>query len=283
MKTRNFSVWINTMTDSINSYDYYVNFDKVISNVKKYKRELALMNSLVGEQEIEKEFRLLIDEYPKVLQCVPILLAVRKTQIHAEDENGSYNFNFKKMNYSIDDYIMFCNKTGLFDMIKNHLIGNILDYVSGVEVGLDSNGRKNRGGHQMEETVEKYIKRTGAEYHKEMFLPVVEQLYGVDLSCFSDNGTSNKRWDFVVIGADKIVYLLEVNFYGSGGSKLNETARSYELLALKSRKAIGAKFVWITDGKWHSARHNLEATFNVLPDLYNISDLRNGVFDKLFL
>ncbi len=279
---RDFNSWLNTMTDSINGFDYYVNFEKVISNVKKFKTEFALLGTLIGEKDIESEFRKLVAEYPKVLKCIPILLAVRRDIVHAEDNTGSYDFDFKYGSNDIDDYVMFCYKTGLFDLIQHHLVRDMLDYATGVEVGLDSNGRKNRGGHQMEDTVEKYIKKTGAVYHKEMYLPEVEEEYGLDLSCFSSDGTSNKRWDFVVQAADGIIYLMEVNFYGGGGSKLNETARSYELLALKSREAKGAKFVWVTDGSWYSARHNLEETFKVLPNLYNIADLRSGAFDRLF-
>jgi type II restriction enzyme len=279
---RDFNEWLDTMTDSINGYDYYVNFSKVVENVKRHKHEFALLGTLIGEKDIEKEFRKLVAEYPKVLQCIPILLAVRKDTVHAEDGEGSYDFDFKYGSNSMDEYVMFCRKTGLFSLIRHHLVRDMIDYATGVEVGLDSNGRKNRGGHQMEDTVEKYIMETGVVYHKEMYLPEVEEEYGLDLSCFSSDGTSNKRWDFVVQGADGIIYLMEVNFYGGSGSKLNETARSYELLALKAREAEGAKFVWVTDGIWRSARHNLEETFKVLPTLYNIADLRNGAFDRLF-
>ncbi len=279
---RNFNAWLETMTDSINTFDYYVDFSKVVANVKANKAEFALLGTLIGEKDIEGEFRKLVKEYPKVLKVIPILLAVRKERVHAEDNTGSYDFDFKFGSNSIDDYVMFCRKTGLFGLIQHHLVRDMIDYATGVEVGLDSNGRKNRGGHQMEDTVEKYIIKTGAEYHKEMYLPEVEEEYNLDLSCFSSDGTSNKRWDFVVQGANKTVYLMEVNFYGGSGSKLNETARSYELLALKSREAKGAKFVWVTDGIWKTARHNLEETFKVLPDLYNIADLRNGAFDRLF-
>lgn len=173
-------------------------------------------------------------------------------------------------------------ETGLFDMLRNHIVGNLYDYVTGVEVGLGSNGRKNRGGHQMEELVESYLKKSGAEYHKEMYLTEIERKWHKDLSSISAEGTSTKRWDFVV-KTDTHIYAMETNFYASGGSKLNETARSYKMLAEEAGRIDGFSFVWITDGGgWVSARRNLEETFRVLDTLYNIADMENGIFSELF-
>ena len=173
-------------------------------------------------------------------------------------------------------------KTGLMELIANHLVNNLVDYALGIETGLDSNGRKNRGGHQMEDLVEEFIKMTGAEYYKEMYLTDIERKWGVDLSAISAEGTTTKRWDFVVKTASTI-YVIETNFYTSGGSKLNETARSYKMIAEEARQVEGVEFMWITDGGgWRSARRNLEETFNTMTHLYNIDDMENGVFLSLF-
>ena len=179
-------------------------------------------------------------------------------------------------------------KTGLFDLISNHIINNLVDYATGVEVGLDSNGRKNRGGHLMENLVESYFQKEGVvkgvDYFKEMYISDIENRWGINLSGISNQGKAEKRFDFV-IKTDKTIYGIETNFYTGGGSKLNETARSYKTIALEAKEIDGFAFVWFTDGYdgWKSARHNLEETFDVLETIYCITDLENGIVKKLFV
>lgn len=279
---RDFNEWLGKMRPSINGYDFYVDFKKVYTNVDSIKVELNIMNSLIGSKNIEADFRSLLERYPEVLKCVPILLAVRSSEIYAQDSEGAYNYNFNQMNYSVEQYIEFMRKTGLLDLIANHLVNNLVDYALGIETGLDSNGRKNRGGHQMEDLVESYIKKTGVEYYKEMYLADIERKWNVDLSAISAEGTTTKRWDFVV-KTPATIYVIETNFYSGGGSKLNETARSYKLIAEESRDIPNVEFVWVTDGRgWISARRNLAETFKAMEHLYNISDMDNGVFFSLF-
>ncbi|MBR3051568.1 MAG: type II restriction endonuclease [Selenomonadaceae bacterium] len=278
MEKRNFDDWLKTFRASINQYDYYTDFAKVYANAERLKRQIYLLNSLVGSKNIELEFEQLLTDYPECLRAVPILLAVRQSEIYC----CNVNYRFDKPNQSVEQYKFFMRQTGLFDMLQNHLIANLYDYVTGVEVGLDSNGRKNRGGHQMERLVEKFLSAAGVTYHKEMYLEDVEKTFGLDLSAISAAGTSAKRFDFVVEAANKI-FGIETNFYTGGGSKLNETARSYKMIAEEARNIAGFEFVWITDGNgWESARRNLKETFLVLPTLYNIRDLEDGIFLELF-
>ena len=279
---RDFNSWLGKMRASINAYDYYVDFPKVYANVDAIKIELNIMNSLIGSQNIKADFMSLLEKYPEILKCVPTLLAVRQSEIYAQDSDGAFSYNFSRMNCTIEQYISFMEKTGLLDLISNHVVNNLVDYVLGIETGLDSNGRKNRGGHQMEDLVEEFIKKTGAEYYKEMYLTDIERKWGVDLSAISAEGTSTKRWDFVV-KTHSTIYVIETNFYSGGGSKLNETARSYKMIAEEARQVVGVEFIWITDGGgWRSARRNLEETFNTMTHLYNIDDMENGVFLSLF-
>ena len=282
---RNFKEWLSKFKSSISNYEYYVDFNKIYANVDKIKVELNILNSLIGSKNIEEDFKNIIFKYPETLECIPVLLAVRSNEIFIKDEVNEYLFKFNKMVYSIDDYIKFMNETGLFDLLENHLINNLYDYVLGVEVGLDSNGRKNRGGHLMEDLVESYIIKAGYEknvdYFKEMYLSDIEKRWGLDLSAMSGDNTSTKRFDFV-IKTDNQVYVIETNFYSGGGSKLNETARSYKMLAEESKKVNGVTFIWFTDGQgWNGARKNLEETFNELPTIYSINDLDNGVLENL--
>lgn len=281
---RDFNAWLGKFRDSIASYDYYIDFQKVFRNVEQMKVELNILNSLIGSKTIEEDFEKLVVRYPEVLKCIPLLLAVRQMEIQAQDENGSYIYNFKKPNQTVEQYKYFMRKTGLFDLIANHIINNLFDYTTGVEAGLDSNGRKNRGGDLMEDLVEGFIKRSSVkEYYKEMYIHEITDRWGIDLSAISNQGKTEKRFDFVV-KTDSMIYGIETNFYASGGSKLNETARSYKNLATEVDTINGFTFVWFTDGKgWQTARHNLEETFDVLETLYSIDDLENGIIDRVFI
>lgn len=282
---RNFDEWINNFKSSISNYSYYADFKKIYKNVDKVKVELNILNSLIGSKTIEEDFKNIMLKYPETLECIPLLLAVRSTEIFVKDEINEYLFDFKKMVYSMDDYVRFMQESGLFDLLQNHIINNLYDYVLGIEVGLDSNGRKNRGGHLMEDLVEKYIKESGfvkdANYFKEMYLNDIEKRWNIDLSSLSGNNVSTKRFDFVIKTPTQI-YLIETNFYASSGSKLNETARSYEMLAKKAKEIDGITFIWITDGLgWHDAKNNLKETFNELETMYNINDLENGTLKQV--
>ncbi len=282
---RDFNEWFSSFKSSISNYAYYVDFDKIYKNVDKVKLELNILNSLIGSEKIEDDFQNIIIRYPETLECIPLLLAVRSSEIFIKDEINEYLFNFKKLVYSVDDYIRFMRECGLFDLLQNHIINNLYDYVLGIEVGLDSNGRKNRGGHLMENLVEEYIVKAGYKkndtYFKEMYLKDIERKWNLDLSAMSGNNVSAKRFDFV-IKKENMVYVIETNFYTSGGSKLNETARSYKMLAEEAKKVAGVTFIWFTDGTgWNNAKHNLEETFNVLETIYNIEDLENGVLERL--
>lgn len=286
MANRDFNEWLSGFRDSIADYGYYIDFEKVYRNVEGIKVELNILNSLIGSKNIEDDFENLIAKYPEVLKCIPLLLAVRANEIYAIDGDGAYTFNFKRPNLSVQQYKMFMRKTGLFDLISNHIVNNLVDYATGVETGLDSNGRKNRGGHLMEDLVESFIQKSGfvkgTTYFKEMYIHQITEKWDIDLSAISNQGKMEKRFDFV-IKTDSMIYGIETNFYGSGGSKLNETARSYKTLALETDTIDGFTFVWFTDGKgWNSAKNNLEETFDVMEHIYNIKDMEDGVLSEVF-
>lgn len=286
MSKRDFHTWLSNFRYSIADFGYYIDFNKVYNNVDSIKIELNILNSLIGSKNIEADFENLIKKYPETLKCIPILLAVREYEIFAGENGDVKLYTFNKQINTIEDYKLFMRKTGLFDLLSNHIINNLYDYVTGVETGLDSNGRKNRGGHQMEDLVESYIQKAGfkrdVNYFKEMYVSEVSRKWNIDLSAVSNQGKMEKRWDFVV-KTDNCIYLIETNFYGSGGSKLNETARSYKTIATEMKNVKGAKFVWFTDGAgWKSAARNLEETFDVLDDIYSINDMQNGIMKELF-
>lgn len=248
---------------------------------------MNILNSLVGSKNIEKEFEAILESYPETLRCIPILIAKRELDIMAMDEEGQTDFHFFEFNCPIPEYTKFMRKTGLFDLLENHIVNNLVDYVTGVETGLDSNGRKNRGGHLMEDLVETYLQKAGlvkgVSYFKEMKIKEIEEKWGIDLSSISNNGEAEKRFDFVVKGKDT-VYGIETNFYTSSGSKLNETARSYKTITMETKGLDRFKFVWFTDGwGWGDARNNLKETFDVLEHLYCINDLEDGIVSKVLI
>lgn len=290
--SRNFNAWLSGFRDSIADYGYYIDFEKVHRNVDNIKVELNILNSLIGSKNIEVDFENLMRKYPEVLKCIPLLLAVRANEIYCQDENGGHLFQFDFGKYPpnshahYERYKYFMRETGLFDLLENHIVNNLVDYATGVETGLDSNGRKNRGGHLMEDLVESFINKAGfvkdKTYFKEMYIHQITAKWSIDLSAISNQGKMEKRFDFVV-KTPTMIYGIETNFYGSGGSKLNETARSYKTLALETDTINGFTFVWFTDGKgWTSARNNLEETFVVMPHIYNIKDLENGIITEVF-
>ncbi len=286
MKNRNFDEWLGKFRASISNYDYYIDFKKVVRNVNEIKIELNILNSLIGSKNIEAEFTSIIQKYPETLKCIPLLLAVRGNEIYAQDEEGAFLYNFKNQNYNIEQYKVFMKKTGLFDIIANHIVNNLVDYALGIETGLDSNGRKNRGGHQMEDLVEKYISAAGFKkdvtYFKEMYLADIENNWNIDLSALSNQGKAAKRFDFV-IKTKNMIYGCETNFYGGGGSKLNETARSYKMISQEADTIDGFTFVWFTDGiGWKSARGNLRETFEVMEHVYSIDDMEHGIMREIF-
>ena len=290
---RNFNDWLSGFRDSIADYGYYIDFEKVHRNVDSIKVELNILNSLIGSKNIELDFENLMRKYPEVLKCIPLLLAVRASEIYCQDENGGHLFQFDFGKYPpnshahYERYKYFMRETGLFDLLENHIVNNLVDYATGVETGLDSNGRKNRGGHLMEDLVESFIQKAGfvkdVNYFKEMYIHQITDKWNIDLSAISNQGKMEKRFDFVV-KTSNMIYGIETNFYGSGGSKLNETARSYKTLAWETEEIDWFTFVWFTDGKgWTSARNNLEETFDVMEHIYNIKDLEDGIINQVFI
>ena len=289
---RDFNTWLAGFRDSIADYGYYIDFEKVHRNVDSIKVELNILNSLIGSKNIKEDFKALIKKYPEVLKCIPLLLAVRANEIYCQDENGGYLYQFDFGEYPpnscahYERFAYFMEQTGLFDLLENHIINNLVDYATGIETGLDSNGRKNRGGHLMENLVEGFIKKAGfvkdKTYFKEMYIHQISKNWGVDLSAISNKGKMEKRFDFVV-KTSTMIYAIETNFYGSNGSKLNETARSYKTLAMETDTIDGFTFVWFTDGKgWNRARNNLQETYDVMEHIYNIKDLEDGIITEVF-
>lgn len=248
----------------------YVDFPKVAANVDAISIKLNQLNYLIGQEDMSVAVHRLWDENPKVFSVLDILIAVRtKDMKKVIDEEGNVRLVSDYFN-SPEQVIKYLDETGLTTVFKAKQIKNLVDYVFGVEVGLGSNARKNRGGHIMEGMVANLFERNGIEFEQEVYyteFPEIEKALGVD----------NKRFDFVIRTAEKI-FLIETNFYTKGGSKLNEVARAYTELAPKINAVPGFEFIWITDGiGWKSARNKLEEAFEHVPNIYNLTNIANFI------
>lgn len=281
---RQFDEIMNSLRKSVANYTYYTDFDKVQRNVNKYRIELNILNSLIGSSNIEDDFKMILREYPKTLKVIPLLLAIRKTEVEIFD-GEEVTYNFKSMNHSVELYVKFMRETGLFSLMEDNKIKCLFDYITGVEVGLDTNARKNRTGKAMESIVESFISDLGIEYHSELYKSQIKEMYNIDIDKYiiseENQDVANKRFDFV-IRTENQLYIIETNFYSGGGSKLNETARSFKNIASDINNAPDITFIWITDGVgWKTAKRNLKETYDIMEHLYTLTDLENKVLFKV--
>jgi type II restriction enzyme len=277
---------MRTLKDTITTWDYFVKWAKVFDNVREIEIDLNTLNYLVGKDDIEREFERLLERQPSLARLVPILVACRECKVAiltAFDKDA-----FKYETYDFGKYatmdkrrvITFAKRAGFLDLLRNKKIKSIVDYVLGVEVGLDSNGRKNRGGEAMETIVEFFIKdlcsRYGLQYVKQASARSVAQEWGLTLKV----DKSSRKVDFAINKAGRL-FLIETNFYSGGGSKLKSTAGEYRAM-FDFWKADGREFVWITDGAgWLKARHPLRETFDHIDYVLNLEMVAKGLLEDI--
>jgi len=277
---------VSSFKNKITGWDYFVNWDKVKNNVLKYEKELNLLNYLIGKENLYQEIVDLLTEYPNVIKVIPALLAIRghSVEVLVDTQRFIYkNFNFNQQKYSqqqIKDFAEFILKTGLGNLLKDKSIKNLVDYITGVEVGLDSNGRKNRGGSLMERIVEEFVAQTclelGLEYMEQATAPKIKERWNVDVEV----DKSSRRIDFAVNKNSKL-FFIEVNFYGGGGSKLKSTATEY-IRMNEFWNSQGIEFIWITDGAgWKNTLRPLREYFDKADYLLNLEMLKNGALKKI--
>ncbi|MFA7083332.1 MAG: type II restriction endonuclease [Arcobacteraceae bacterium] len=293
MMNKNFSTLKNTLQDSIFTWDYFTDFEKVKRNVKKIEKELNLLNYLIGKENIEEEFLSLIEEYPKVRKILPILIAIRDDKLATTPiitdietlipENKRYIFN-DEINENIKkELLIFFKETGLKDFFENKSVKNLVDYCIGVEVGFDTNARKNRTGDLMESIVSNFLEEFCTEnknfhYIEQATQKRIKKCFDYDI----DIDKNSRRFDFALHNKDNNkLYLLEVNYYSGGGSKLKATAGEYQYLH-NFIKAQNIEFIWITDGKgWLTALNPLEETFHHNDYVINLEMLKNGILKQI--
>ena len=281
-----FDYLMSTLKDTITKWDYFVNWAKVFGNLRDIEIDLNIINYLIGKQNIEDEFKALLEKHPSIVRLIPILIACRENKFNILASYDRNSFKYETYDFGKPEtiekskVIEFAKSTGFLELLQNKRIKNIVDYVIGVEVGLDSNGRKNRGGKSMETIVEFFIKdicqRKSLDYIKEASSRSVAKRWGLKLKV----DKSSRRVDFAINNKDHL-FLVETNFYGGGGSKLKSTAGEYKSM-FNFWKSDGHDFIWITDGYgWHTTRLPLQENFNYTDYVLNLDMVTKGILEDI--
>lgn len=267
--SKQFKIFLSQLSETNATLDGFTDFEKVSTNVDKIELKLNQLNYLIGKDDLNSAIKELYNENPKTFDVLEILVAVRKAdkrKVLNDDLQPQLLENYFK---TLEGVSMYFEKTGLAEVFRTKKVKNLVDYVFGVEVGLDTNARKNRGGHNMENAV--------AKIFTEANIPFRQEVKSTNFKEIKSLGEDLKRFDFVIETPQK-TYLIETNFYNGGGSKLNEVARAYSDVAPKINKYENFEFVWITDGKgWFSAKSKLEEAFSIIPSVYNLTSLEEFV------
>ncbi len=281
---KDFNNLITTFKSSIKTWDYFVNWKKVFSNGSDLEIILNKLNYLLGKENLKEEFKTLYSSNPDVVKALPVLLAVRENKLEVFDKatKNSEFFDFTGTEKDPDKYYEFLEKSGLAQLFQKDGVKNLVDYVTGVEVGLDSNGRKNRGGTLMEEIVKSFISelcnKKGFEYLSQARSTLIKSKWGVDVKV----DKSERSFDFAVFNPkNKKVKLFEVNFYNGGGSKLKAVCGEFKSLYTELKEQ-NIDFIWVTDGLgWFTTKRPLEETYNHNEYVFNLNMLEAGVLEKL--
>lgn len=261
-KKAEFNQFLSQLAETNATLDYFTDFRKIIANVSKIELKLNQLNYLIGKKDLNQAIVELYEETPNAFTILDILIAVRTKDKKKTFNNKGKIVLLETYFKNVESITEFIYETGLGEVFRNRNIKNLVDYVFGVEAGLDTNARKNRGGDNMSKAVA--LKFNNAK------VPYRTEVNSTEFKEISSLGEDVKRFDFVIQTNIK-TYLIETNFYNGGGSKLNETARAYSDVAPKINQYPNYEFVWITDGQgWLSAKNKLEEAYNIIPSVYNL-------------
>lgn len=265
-----FNLFLSQLRETNATLDFYCDFPKIAKNVAEIEISLNTLNYLIGKEDLRAAVEALWNRDPRVFDVMDILIATRQKDNKKYIDNDGSMYSVHSLFNSVDGVMKFIEGTGLEKVLKNKEVKDLVDYVFGVETGLDTNARKNRSGEITETLVARIFANAGITYREQVSskeFPAISAVLGVD----------QKVFDFVITAND-ITYLIEVNFYSGGGSKLNEVARSYTDVAPKVNGVEGFEFVWITDGiGWNSARNKLEEAFAAIPNIYNLTTINDFI------
>ena len=269
---KDFNLFMSQLQETNQTLDFFCDFDKISQNVEDIKLSLCMLNSLIGSTDMRNSVETIWKRDKSAFNVMDILIAVRSEGKKKVLDSLGNCVVLDSLFETIDGVMEFLDNTGLTEIFQSKKINDLVDYVFGIETGLDTNARKNRSGHVMEGMVARILDKNGIRYRQEVYSsewPEITKVLGDD----------EKRFDFVIKTKDK-TYLIEVNFYSGGGSKLNEVARAYSDIAPKINSVPGFEFVWITDGiGWHSAKNKLQEAYSIIPSVYNLTNISSFIAD----
>lgn len=261
--------FMDTLLKNNYTYDYFINWKKVYSNLKEYEIEISILNTLSHIEEndrCEKLLELLI-YYPRISEILPMIIGIRQESIDIFDR---YQKTFKKFVFknNTTDLIEFCEKTGIFKLF-NH-ITDLHSYLIGLESGIDTNARKNRSGQIFKKLIEDIINSNLKNYPK----------YTISNKKYISNLKAN--FDFIIIDKDNTPKIaIKCNFYNSPGSKAKSVSNSY-LESQKILKNNDIKFIWVTDGyNWKKMESLIIDSSRDMDYVLNYT-LLNENLDKIF-
>ncbi|EHL18801.1 hypothetical protein HMPREF9628_00487 [Peptoanaerobacter stomatis] len=279
-----FEYILENLKDTIHTYDFFVAWEKVLRNVSEIEISLNILNTLIGKDDVSHRLKGLIKQYPQIVSTIPILIAVRDKNIKIASEYGDIEYVFSKKKYYTDEEIekivFFADRCGFLKIVEDKSIKNLVDYVIGVEVGLDTNARKNRSGIAMENLVEVYVKsiciKHGFKYLKQATVDKIKMKFNKSVS----TDKADRHFDFAVDTGGKL-YLIETNYYSGAGSKLKSVAGEFSnLFSVVKNDDVG--FIWVTDGKgWLTSKRPLLEAFNIVDYIININMINNGLLDEI--
>lgn len=263
---KDFKLFMSQLAETNATLDFYTDFSKIRENVRSIEIKLNTLNYLIGKIDLEAAVKELWDNDNRVFSILDILIATRKEQDKKYlDETGKPHLVHDLLS-TYEGVMKFLKETGIADVLQNKDVKNLVDYVFGVEAGLDTHARKNRSGDITELLLHRILEINGIKHRMEVYsheFPKLQEALGTD----------EKRFDFM-IQTRRCTYLIEVNFYNGGGSKPNEVARAYRELSPIVNRVDGYEFVWVTDGQgWNSARNKLEEAYNEIDRMYNFASL----------
>lgn len=287
-----FQYLMDNLRPSLKLWDYFVNWEKVFSNTRALEVHLNLWNYLLGKDDFDTEFELLLSEHPEIVKAIPSMV------VRDGAHSTTYAIIKNLQNLGAQDLLFdfsspadtpakrlaalsFIRGSGLDRLFNKDGVKNLVDYVLGVEAGLDSNGRKNRSGTSMEAICRAFLSsfadEKGLELMEQATAPKIQKSWGFDVPV----DKSSRRFDFALSDKKKLV-LIEVNFYGGGGSKLKATVGEYK--GLHSVLAAGGfEFIWITDGEgWRTTERPLQEAFDLIDHVWNLKMLNSGLLGDIF-
>lgn len=266
---KDFDSFMSQLQKTNQTLDFFCDFEKISAHVAEVEMSLNTLNYLIGKDDLATAVTEIWQRDPKAFEVLGILIAVRDEGTKPVVDSQGDVVMLKSYFSSAAKVVEFLNETGLAEVFNSRRIRNLVDYVFGIETGLDTNARKNRSGHIMENTVAKIFSDNCIQFRQEVYSSEFPEL--------SVLGADEKRFDFFIETSTKM-YLIEVNFYSGGGSKLNEVARAYSELAPRVNSVDGFEFVWITDGiGWSSARNKLKEAYNIIPSVYNLTTISDFI------